>query len=421
MTALTGCLNFPCGSPIRTRGLRTTDTTTKRRPRSALGIRAGGKGLLFPEVKVMPLKLVRRRESPNWILQGSVRGLKVRESTKTSDRDAAEMIRIVREQRLLQESIFGKKVSVTFQEAADAYLHSGGSPRYLSTLTEAFGSKLLREINQRDIDALAFKLYEGALPETRNRQCYTPFIAVWNNAIKNDWADLRKWQRPRKPKGTARRRTSSRSGNRPVEYDRAAVFVSNMSPAPAMVMTALFYTGMRPIELFTLEAADVNVDKRWIVVCSSKTGEARGVPMHEFLVPLFASLKARRDKYRQLFRTYRGRPYTLFEGRGGQLKGSISGARERLARAMDPINDISPYTARHSVSTQLVVNGVHQHIKDQILGHAADDMSRLYTNVPRESLLQTINTLPVPDLWRSLDWWKDPLLASRTHVKWGGS
>ncbi|KQV81872.1 tyrosine-type recombinase/integrase [Rhizobium sp. Root1220] len=162
-----------------------------------------------------------------------------------------------------------------------------------------------------------------------------------------------------------------------------------------MVMTALFYTGMRPIELFTLEVTDVDVANRWIVVGSSKTGEPRGVPMHDFLVLLFESLLKRKDKKRQVFRTFKRHPYTIFEAGGGQLKGAIDGARKRLAKAKQPIDDVSPYTARHRVSTQLVTNGVHPHIKDQILGHAADDMSRHYTNVPRDPLLEAINTLPV--------------------------
>ena len=50
---------------------------------------------------------------------------------------------------------------------------------------------------------------------------------------------------------------------------------------------------------------------------------------------------------------------------GGQIKSAIRGARERTG-----VTDIAPYTARHTVSTQLVINGVHPHIKDQILGHA---------------------------------------------------
>lgn len=233
----------------------------------------------------MPLVLVRRSDTPNWYLRGSVRGLHVYESTKTSNNAAAETIRILRERELLDESIFGRKVNVTFEQAAKAYIDGGGSKRFLPRLLAALGSRPLRKIKQNDLDLLARKLHPGAAPETINRQCYTPFIAIWNHAVTNEWADLRKWQRPRRARGTAARRDLSRSGSQPVDYDRVALFVSHMSPAPAMAMTALFYTGLRPIELFTLERSDVSVDKRWIVVRSSKTGEPRGVPMHEHTQP----------------------------------------------------------------------------------------------------------------------------------------
>ena len=66
-----------------------------------------------------------------------------------------------------------------------------------------------------------------------------------------------------------------------------------MSPAPAMLMTTLFYTGMRPIEAFTLEASQVNIAKRWITLPATKSGNARGVPIHEFLVPLLTPLVQR--------------------------------------------------------------------------------------------------------------------------------
>jgi len=174
-----------------------------------------------------------------------------------------------------------------------------------------------------------------------------------------------------------------------------------MSPAPAMLMTALFYTGMRPIELFSLEAGDVDVAGRWLVLTKTKTGEPRGIPMHEFVAPLFEALVERGGV---LFRTPRGNPYEEREDGGGQLKTAINGARRR-----SDIRDIAPYSGRHSVSTQLVINGVHSHIKDQILGHAADDMSRHYTNVPQAPLIEAINTLPVPDLWQQLPWWNEPL------------
>ncbi|WFS02746.1 tyrosine-type recombinase/integrase [Rhizobium tumorigenes] len=370
----------------------------------------------------MALKLVKRSAGTNWYLQGSIRGIHVRESTKTDNDEAAEAIRILREQELLAESIYGKKLNVTFAQAAEAYLKKGGSTRFLNPLLEHFGSKKLRKIKQDDLDSAARSILPGVAPETLNRQIYTPFIAVWNRACKNDQAEVRLWERPRRPRGTKHRRPVTRSGSRPVDYERAAVFVAHMAPAPAMAMTALFYTGMRPIELFSLEPDDVDVAKRWIVVATSKTGEPRGVPMHEMLVPLFSALKTRKpDKYKPIFRSSRGTPYPLFDDHGGQMKSAIRCARDRLEATGQTIVDVSPYTARHTVSTQLVINGVHQHIKDQILGHAADDMSRNYTNVPQSPLIEAINTLPVPPAWLEMLWWDDPVVASRLQFGRGGA
>lgn len=370
----------------------------------------------------MPLKLVRRPGSDHWYLRGSVRGIAVFESTRTDDESAAEQIRIQREGTLLAESIHGKKATITFLEAAVSYMAGGGSTRFLGSADESgkwsglighFGCKKLATIGQDDLDAAARKLLPNAGHETRNRQVYTPFIAVWNHAVIQKKADQRKWARPRKPKGTAIRPTAQRAGTRPVSYEDAARFVLAMSPAPALVMTALFYTGMRPIELFSLDADRdlILPERRWIVLESSKTGEPRGVPMHSFVAPLFQALAQRGGR---LFRTPRGEPYPMTEEGGGQLKSAIAGARKRSGVA-----GVSPYTARHTVSTQLVINGIHPHVKDEILGHAVTEMSRRYTSVPQQSLIDAIETLPVPESWRAAWWMGDPVAASKKLVRYG--
>jgi integrase len=345
-----------------------------------------------------------------WYLRGTVtvgeKSRSVYETTGVADEAQAEILRTRKEASITEELLYGTKQVVLFDDAVESYLESGGSNRFLAALCTKFGRRKLKSIAQSDLDAAARAIYPHANHETRNRQIYTPFIAVWNHAVLNDWADPRKWQRPRKVKGTnVTVLKKQRAGTHPVPYERAALFVSKMSPAPAMLMTALFYTGMRPIEIFSLEADDVNVDGRWITLSHSKTGEPRGIPMHEFIVPLFTSLIGRGGV---LFRTYKGNAYEEKEDGGGQMKSAILGARRRLRLAKTPIEDIAPYSGRHSVSTQLVVNGVHSHIKDQILGHAVTDMSRHYTNVPQAPLIEAINTLPVPELWRSLPWWQDP-------------
>ncbi|MGF6253824.1 tyrosine-type recombinase/integrase [Ensifer sp. LBL] len=374
----------------------------------------------------MPLKLVRRKGSDFYYIRGTVRGQSIFESTGTGDPEVAEAIRIKTESRLLNESVHGKKALITFEEAAESYISSGGSERFLIKVSPATGKvsgivahfrgKLLKDLTQSDLDAAARILFPTASAETRNRQCYTPFIAVWNHAAGNQWAEVRQWKRPRKAKGTNVAKLKVRAGTKPTSYDRAAQFVAAMSPAPAQLMTALFYTGMRPIEMFTLDASDVNVPGRWITLDASKTGEPRGVPIHDFIAPLFEALVARGGI---LFRSHKGKPYPPTEEFGGQISSAITGARNRLKKRGITIIDIAPYTARHTVSTQLVVNGIHPYIKDQILGHAADDMSRHYTHVPQQPLIDAINTLPVPQLWRDQEWWSDPVYWSRRLVKWG--
>ena len=366
----------------------------------------------------MPVELYRRRDARNIYIRGTVRGQRVYESTGTDDQRVAEEIRIKREAQLLEESVHGKRATVTFFECAVSYMERGGSPRFLGTrrdgrwtgLLGVFERKRLNEITQADLDRAADKLLPDGSAETRNRQVYTPFIAVWNHGISNQWAEARKWSRPRRPRGTIHRLKPVRAGTRPVSYDRAATFVQAMSPAPAIVMTVLFYTGMRPIELFALRADEVDIKKRWIALPSSKTGEPRGVPMHDVLVPLLTCLVERGEP---LFRTPRNDPYPLLEDGGGQLNSAIRGARRRTG-----ILEISAYTARHTLSTQLVLNGIHPHIKDQILGHAVDDMSRRYTHVPQAHLIEAINTLPIIPAWASAPWMTDVRKYARKLVPW---
>ncbi|MCG7507109.1 tyrosine-type recombinase/integrase [Mesorhizobium retamae] len=362
-------------------------------------------------------KLTKRPGSANWYIRGTdSTGKEVFRSTKTKDEATAKSLLIKLQARVLTESVHGKVATTTFEEAARAYLKNGGDMTYLLRedksgavhgLMPHFDDRKMASITQDDLDKAAIALCKpGASRETLIRNVYTPFIAVWNFASSESrkLAPPKKWSRPRKAKGTnVTQSTPSRSGTEPVDYERAAEFVAAMSPDPAMLMTFLFYTGMRPIEVFALTAADVNLPGRWLVVKSSKTGEPRGVPLHWFLCEWLGPLVRRaKEDGGTLFRTPRGNPYTAIvtdeKGKGGGgLKSAIHGARRRTK-----ILDVSPYTARHTVSTALVVAGVHPYSKDQILGHAVTDMSRRYTNVPQVPLIEAIDKLPVPPAWRAM-------------------
>jgi hypothetical protein len=51
----------------------------------------------------MSLRLVRRPKSPYWIVRGTVRGIRVEESTGTSEKRVAEEIRAKREAEILAQ------------------------------------------------------------------------------------------------------------------------------------------------------------------------------------------------------------------------------------------------------------------------------------------------------------------------------
>ena len=73
----------------------------------------------------MPLKLVRRPKSPNWIIRGTLRGRRVEESTGVAGRAAAEEIRANRK-RNFTESVHGRSATATFAHAVAGYLENGG-------------------------------------------------------------------------------------------------------------------------------------------------------------------------------------------------------------------------------------------------------------------------------------------------------
>src|SRR5215831_8650777 len=120
----------------------------------------------------MSLRLVRRPKSPNWVIRGTVRGIRVEESAGTDDKKIAEEIRAKREAELLVESIYGRRATATFAQAALSYLEQGGSRRYLNEIISYFGTRPLPQIDQNAIDHGARKLYPDASDSTRVRQFY---------------------------------------------------------------------------------------------------------------------------------------------------------------------------------------------------------------------------------------------------------
>jgi integrase len=237
----------------------------------------------------MPLKVVKRKGSPHLYLRGTVRGASVYESAGTSSRVTAEAIRIKREARLLDRSIFGPSASVTFAEAAESYLNAGGEGRFLAPLNERLGMTLLSDIDQDTADKLSDEIYQRTSPATRKRQLYIPLCAVLNHAARKKWCAKPAIEHPSVPE------------TRPTwsSPERLAKLLPHCSPQMRRFLLIGAYTGARLSEILRLEwERDVNLAMRTITFQRTKNGDMRTVHIP---LPLFMELAEVPERHGPVF------------------------------------------------------------------------------------------------------------------------
>jgi integrase len=288
----------------------------------------------------VPLKLVHRPKSPHWIIRGTLRGIRLEESTGTDDKKAAEEIRAKREAEILAESIYGRRATVTFASAALSYLENGGSKRFLEPVIKHFGTTLLGRIDQDEIDRGARKLYPDASDATRNRQFYTPVSAVMTHAAKRKWCSPLILERPSQGKGRTR-------WLRPEEANRL-IDACNRHFQPLVIF--MLYTGARAGEALWLDWRNVDLQRAHVIFPKTKNGEARGVPLHQRVITALANLAHRQD---EVFRRPDGLPYERPDpdddadtSAGSRIKNAFRGACKRAG-----IKDFTPHGCRHTWAT----------------------------------------------------------------------
>jgi integrase len=281
----------------------------------------------------MPLKLKRRPGRPNWYINGTIRGVTVRESTRVADQKAAEAIRARREWEIIQRSVFGAEATATFVGAAVSYLEAGGERTYLKPIIAKIGSMPLAKIDQAVIERTARALYPNASPATLNRQAFTPMAAVLNHAAKRGLCARRIIERPPQPKGRVRW----------ITFEEAERLIDASAPHIRPLVLFLLGTGARLSEALYLDWRDLDLTRGHVVFVDTKNGEARGVPLHSRVVD---SLRALRHRHGAVFRTNAGLAYAEKESGGGQIKAAFKGACRRAG-----IGDFTPHDCRHTWAT----------------------------------------------------------------------
>jgi integrase len=329
----------------------------------------------------MSIKLCRRPKSPNWIIRGTIRGIRVEESTGTDDKKTAEEIRAKREAELLAQSVYGRRATATFAEAALSYLEHGGASRFLEPVIRHFGTLPLAQMDQDAIDRGARKLFPNASAATRNRQFYTPASAVLHHAAQRGWCPRPMIERPEAGPERVRWLTI-KEANRLIE---------NAADHLKPMLVFLFYTGARIGEALWLDWRDVDLSRAHVAFRKTKNGEPRGVPLHPRVVAALANLKHREG---EVFRRPDGEPYERPKEADDTSAGSRIATAFKGACARAGIPDFRPHDCRHTWATWHYQANRDLGALQRLGGWKSVRMVLRYAHVNVAELSHTINALP---------------------------
>ncbi len=144
------------------------------------------------------------------------------------------------------------------------------------------------------------------------------------------------------------------------------------------ILALLYSCGLRISEVLELRIANIDIDRRQVIILNAKGRKDRYVVLAESTVPLLINYIS----------SYRPRNY-LFNGTGqGPYSGtSIRAFLKRSCRRAGIRKRVTPHTLRHSYATHLIENGVNLRIVQELLGHAKPETTMVYTHVAKKDLL----------------------------------
>jgi integrase len=289
------------------------------------------------------LKLVRRHGSPCVYLRGTVRGIRVDETTGVDFRNkkAAQEVKARRHAELLEESIHGKRAIATFSQAALSYIEAGGETLYLEPIIQHFGTGTkLAVVDQNTIDLAVRKLYPNHAPSTMNRQGYTPISAVLHHAARRGWCNA----------FTIERMDEGKTRVRWLSYDEADRLTAAASSHMRPLVIFLLYTGARIGEALWLDWHNVDLDRKHVQFIDTKNGTSRGVPLHPRVIEVLRGINHCEGC---VFRTPAGGIYRPLDpnkpndkSAGSRISTAFQGAVRRAK-----LTDFSPHDCRHTWAT----------------------------------------------------------------------
>ncbi|MBF0335700.1 MAG: site-specific integrase [Alphaproteobacteria bacterium] len=340
------------------------------------------------------MAVFKRAGSPNWLIEFTFKGHKVRQSSGTTrKREAEERERILR-QELKSRLLLGKVAAMSLGEAVDRYYDTvvlpkgnvGVAKRELYALNQI--REMLRPATPiENLTAGVISDYKDHLlaskkaPATVNR--YLAMIKAILNRANSEWGTLAVVPRIKLlPLSNARHRW--------LTEEEEMRLLPNCSPHLRNLVVFLIDSGARLREATTLGWGDVDLDRKPRAVVRfmrTKSGRPRAVPLSTRVEALLRELKNERpDGEERVF---------LYHAPGSSQPVPFDnpfGTWDTARRRAD-LEDVNLHDLRHTFASRLVMRGVPLPTVSQLLGHASIHMTMRYAHLSNSALDAAIDSL----------------------------
>jgi integrase len=244
-----------------------------------------------------------------------------------------------------------------------------------------FGMKPLARIGLAEIEAGAKAVYPQASAATRNRQFFTPAVAVLRHAA----------QRGLCPMPIIARPAQDRTAPRWLTLEEAEWLIASAADHLRPLVVFLLYTGARAGEALWLDWNNIDLSRAHVTFPRTKNGEARGVPLHPRVVAALSNLPRRRG---EIFRRPDGSPYERPKrpddtSAGRRFRTAFAGAVRRAG-----LENVTPHDCRHTWATWHYASNRDLGALQRLGGWKSVAMVMRYTHINVAELAHTIAALP---------------------------
>lgn len=322
------------------------------------------------------LKLKKRDKY--WHITGTFDSVKVRESTRTTNKKDAESYL---EKRLLQLQT-KDRVDITFNAAAVAYLndkhsiHKNDADR-IDYLNSFFSNVPLSRLTGSLFSEFCIEQLPNRKAETLNRY-RSNLTAILNHAKSNT---------PHQHVNKIPSRKILTTKPRYLSFDEQELLINAYNPLLRPLIHTLCFQGCRVGEALRLQWADIDMDKRRINIWHTKNGDFRSVPMHIRVFEVLRNIN--RERQGHVFVTQMGEPYVYID----KPNGSPIKTAHRTALEKASIRNFKVHNWRSHWASNMALKGANTYELMALGGWRSSSSVERYVRLNPDGLADAINRL----------------------------